>query len=316
MNCFKYGKLSFDEIKNWLVDMREHSYSPLSNYVVSAVIRVSIGGDDNYYFSGVNVENIDNNLSTHAEESAVSIMITSCGKNAEIKELWVMGAVRGQKTAEELVTCCGKCRQHLADYSSEDMKVHSISLSGKTDVITMGELLPRVYSFKSYLPDIQKNTKTIRKEEIETNLVRKDSLSDKEIFDWLKSLEAIDYASKTSQKAVMKLSNGCYVAGTRMEEAAFISVTATQSAVALATAEFGKSNIEEIFLLSSGREENQLKDNEFIPLSMSELQVLREHTKGDNIPVKLFTNNGQVILKNLVDMVALPYNFTNRTSKL
>lgn len=316
MNCFKYGKISFDEVKNWLVELREHSYSPLSNYVVTAVIRVALGGDENYYFAGVNVENIDNRLGNCAEESSVAIMATACGKGAEIKEVWVMGAVRGQKVADDLVTCCGKCRQHLSGYAAEDVKVHSISLSGKVETITMGELLPKAFTFKSFLPDIQKSSKPITKEEIESKLIRKEDLSDKDIFDWLKKLETIDYVIKTSQKAVLKLDNGCYVAGTRMEEAAFIAVSAVQSAVSLGIAEFGKRTVEEIFLLSGGREEKNFKEGEYIPLSMSELQVLREHISNDFVPVKIFNSKGCSVSKTVMEAASQIYNFSNRTSSL
>lgn len=304
MECFRKGELSLDEIKQWLVDLRSHSYVPISDFCVSAIVRVEVGAN-HYYFPGVNIENIDHALSIHAEESAISIMITALGNAAKIKDVWVMGAPRAELTSEEFCTCCGKCRQHISEFADSNALINYVTLSGDVKVTSVGDVLPESFSLRDH--DNRKYIKRLSLQEIENNLIRRDVTSE-QIVEWLKNLEVVDFISGTSKRVVIKLSNGAYVAGASMESSAFLSVSAIQSAIATAIIEFKNINIEEVHLISVAKGDKKLEDNQFIPLSLAEIQVLREFATSDDIPVNIYTEGGRNISVTMLRNVMFSFN--------
>src|SRR5437762_371186 len=92
MNSFRKGALSAADIVQWLKELRSHAYVPESGYCVSAVFRARLGGTDDYYFGGVNAENIEHRISTHGEEGCIAGMVTGLGNRVRMAEGWVMGA--------------------------------------------------------------------------------------------------------------------------------------------------------------------------------------------------------------------------------
>jgi len=304
MNCFRKGKLSFDEIKKWLIDLRSNSYVPLSGFCVSAVMRIAVGEREDYYISGVNIENVDNVLSTHAEESTIALMATAFGNSARIKEVWVMGASRDALNNDDLCSCCGKCRQHISEFADADVKIHYMTMAGSIETHSIDEILPDSFSLKEKSVSYLKRLST---DEIFANLTRS-NISDADILPWLKDLEAIDFISKTSKRVIIKLSNDNYVAGVSVESSAFLSVSAVQSAIAVAIAEYRSFKISEVYLYSSGREDKKLAPNQFIPLSMAEIQNLREFALHDDIPIRIFTESGKNISVLLPRSIMFLYN--------
>ena len=143
MKNFRKGHQNEKEIIDWLRDMRGSPYVPASGFDVTVVFRAKIGNADDYYFTGVNVENPDHRLSTHGEEAALSAMVTGLGKQVELVEGWVMGAPKHLKPgsadplANNKCTCCGKCRQQIAGFAGPDVKIHSVSLNGAVSSITV-----------------------------------------------------------------------------------------------------------------------------------------------------------------------------------
>jgi len=294
VKIFRKGQLSGEDIHKWLVELRPHAYIPESAFAVSVVLRARSGKEDDYYFAGVNVENIDHRLSTHGEEGAIAAMITALGKQAEIVELWCMGAPLGLKpgdkdqAADICTTCCGKCRQQIAELAAADARIHYVSLNGKSEATTVGAFLPQVFT----MPVAPPTTKpvAISAMVVEKKLLRKDTLTQADLETWLKSLEPVDFISKISQSIIVELDNGCYVAGTRVEAAAFSDISVVQSAMAIATGAFGAFKVKAAWVYTRG---NTSENRAF--LSLSSLQVLLEFAHNANIPLHYLGENEAVL---------------------
>ncbi len=311
---FRKGRLSEAEVHQWLLDLRDNPHVPESGFAVSAVFRVRAGDAEDYYFAGVNVENMDHRLSTHGEEGAISGIVTALGKNAEIVEGWVMGAPSTVKAGDKssaanaFASCCGKCRQQIAGLAQEKAKIHYMSVNGAVETTTVGKFLPELFTFRQFIPDFAKDLgkdKAPTSAAVQKKLLRKGPLTEKQIESWLKSLQSVDYATKTSQAMVVKLDNGYYVAGARVEEAAFVDINAAQAAVAVATAAFGARKVEAAWVYTKGRDEKKLPAKAVGTLPLSALQTLSEFAKSKKIPVHFLGDKGLSVKKTLASSAAL-----------
>jgi len=228
-----------------------------------------------------------------------------------------MAAPSNDPLANGKVSCCGNCRQRIIGMAdNRNIKIHAVSLNGDEETSTIGELLPGDFSFRDFAPerDADRTKKTAIPsppiEDIVNRIMRKSqNLSVKEIFDWLSSLESVDFASKTSHAVVLKLSNGWYIAGVKTEDAAYTGTNAVQSALAIATAEFGAVTVEEVWSFSKGREEKTFPGDVVQPLPLSAVQVLNEFTEGHDIPVTLFAANGETMGMSLSETAKHPMTF-------
>jgi len=319
LQVFRKRNISNSEIIEWLKELRKNSYIPESNFAVSSIFRISAYGYNDYYFAGVNVENIDHRLSTHSEEGAISAMVTAFGKAGEILEGWVMGAAKDDVTSESMVTCCGKCRQHIAGFAKENVKIHSVALNGDISTTTVGEFLPKAFTFREYIEEITNSiesiTPSLSNGNIENKLIRCGNLSDKDIFEWLDNLESIDYVSKISQSIILKLDNGFYVAGTNIEEIAFVSISAAQNAVAISSVEFGDISIEKIWVYTKGREGKEIAADSFASLPMSSLQVLISMAVKEDIPISFFSSDATMVETSLIESAKILSTSNKRLHK-
>jgi len=326
--------LNDDAIYNWLMELRENPFNPSSAFDVASIFRVgfinSTTQDSEYfYFAGVNVENAEHLVSSHAEGTALAAMTTAFGKRAQIVEGWVMGAPRALKPdsddplAKNPVTSCGGCRQKLAGFAEPAVKIHGIALNKARDTNTIEQLLIKPFTFRSFVPEIMNSTfepaASPSEEDIQKKLIRNGELSDNEILAWLRELESIDYATKTGQAVVLKLSNGSYVAGVKVEEAAYSGLNALQAANSIAMAEFGDQYvINQVWTLGTNRNEVEQQKTllslnslvqfethkqislqkrpreEISPLSGLAIQILCQFVPSTtkNIDIKMFTGNG------------------------
>jgi cytidine deaminase len=340
--------LTNEEIFEWLKSLRGNPYNPASKFDVTTVFRAKLGEDEHYYFAGVNVENLDHRLTTHGEEGCIAAMVTGLGNKAEIAEIWLMGAPReltsdsDHPLASNTVSCCGKCRQQIASLANPEAKVHSFSLKGDHKTTTVGEFLTDVFSFKHFAPELLTHNHQLNRspshEEVESKIMRQGhELSHAEIFAWLQELESVDFASHTSQAVILKLDNGAYVAGVRVEEAAFLSADPIQNALAIANAEFGKPTVTEVWSYTKKRPEQMVEFNSFgastlsqfsahknktsglsqalsyTPLTLSAVQVLAEFAK-TNITIHLLNSEGRAMQVRLNDCANVIPTFT--TSKI
>jgi cytidine deaminase len=127
-----------DSKDNSLVDLcisqLSNSYSPYSNFKVSAVITTTSGLN----YTGVNVENASYSLALCAEASAIAQMITSCGQTLpKIKQVIVVNDTKNPCPP------CGSCLQRLLEFSDSETEV-IVSNSDRSNVRTfkLNDLLP------------------------------------------------------------------------------------------------------------------------------------------------------------------------------
>ena len=304
MNIFRQTDrpLTDDEIGDWLRDLRGKPYSVESGFDVTSVFRARLGAADTFYFAGVNVENPDHRVSTHGEEGAIAAMVVALGRKAALVEGWVMGAPRGLEKGTDNplgdveVSCCGKCRQQIANFASEDVVIHSVALNGSASTTTMGRYLPDQFTFRQFRPAAAEDAATPPPPPtaagIEQRLVRTGlAPTSVEIFAWLRSLESANAASGTSDAVVIRLTDGTLVAGVKIEEAAFQDVNAIQCAAAIANAAFGRITVAEMWSFSHGYPGEA--DDAFVTPQLSALQTLLEFADTPAMPIHLFNRAGK-----------------------
>lgn len=317
MGIFRHHPLTTAQIVRWLQDLRGNAYVPESNFDVTAILRAQIGGDATYYFGGVNVENVDHRMGTHGEEGAIAASVTALGKYTEIAEVWFMGAPLGMEPTspsplvDNLTASCGKCRQQIVNLATgPDIPMHCVSLKGDIETTTLRQLLPKNFSFRDIAPELA-HAHSTRQEGlalpdtniIERRLSRMGPLNKKEICAWLHELQSIDFATQIGHSVIIGLSNGHYVAGVKVEEAAYIDISAIQSAVAIASAMFGRITITQVWSFTRGRDGEMGSQDFFAPLTLASLQILSEFTPSlTHLAIYLVNQNGVVETQNLKNL--------------
>jgi cytidine deaminase len=114
--------------------VRERAYAPYSRFKVGAALRSTSGA----VHVGCNVENVAYPEGTCAEAGAIAAMIAA--GDSRIAEVCVIA------DSPEPVPPCGGCRQKIAEFAGQDVKVTLCTTDGKAMVTTVAELLPGVAS--------------------------------------------------------------------------------------------------------------------------------------------------------------------------
>ncbi len=281
--------LSPSALTAWLRDLRKHAYARQSHFLVAAVFRARTPAGI-VHVGGANVENPDLTLGTCGEESAMAALVTAYGPEVEILEGWVMGAPADATTSQIPCTPCGECRQRLAHFAGADAPIHAITLDGATaSTATVGALLPNAFSFRN----LEEGTAKTRAADILHKhspeaasglLARHGTLLDTAaLLGWLRQLQSDARATKRHQAVILRSNRGAYVAGTRIENAAYPSSTeAAQAAVANLRGIYGPNDtVAEAWVLT--RSTTAVEDP--FALSGGELQVLWEAAGCGNIPL-------------------------------
>ena len=115
-----------------LIKLHSNSYSPYSNYAVSAIAIMNDGTE----FNGVNVENAAYGASICAERSAILSAISNGYKKGDFKDLYVM------VSSGEIGTPCFQCRQVISELFNKDSIIHCCSTKGEMVDYTVSELCP------------------------------------------------------------------------------------------------------------------------------------------------------------------------------
>lgn len=115
-----------------LIKLQENSYSPYSNFAVSAIAVMKDGRE----FVGVNVENAAYGACICAERSAILSAISNGYKKEDFKELFVM------VSSGEIGTPCFQCRQVISELFDKDAIVHCCSTKGEVRDYKVSELCP------------------------------------------------------------------------------------------------------------------------------------------------------------------------------
>lgn len=114
--------------------VRERAYAPYSRFKVGAALRSTSGA----VHVGCNVENVAYPEGTCAEAGAIAAMIAA-GDTA-IAEILVIA------DSPDPVPPCGGCRQKIAEFAAQDVRVTLCTTDGKTKVTTVADLLPGVFT--------------------------------------------------------------------------------------------------------------------------------------------------------------------------
>lgn len=129
---------NIEELIQIALDNKENSYSPYSNFRVSAVV-VTKNGD---IYKGVNIENASYPATICAERSALAAAISEGARDFDTIVI----------TGDSVDTYpCGVCRQFMAEVLDTDTKV--VIANSPTDYKTysMEDLLPHSFSKKDLL---------------------------------------------------------------------------------------------------------------------------------------------------------------------
>ena len=110
--------------------VRENAYAPYSNFKVGAAIRSTLGA----VYTGCNVENVAYPEGTCAEAGAIAAMIAA--GDTRIAEIAVIA------DSPQPISCCGGCRQKIAEFADGDVQVTLTTVDGNTAVTSVAALLP------------------------------------------------------------------------------------------------------------------------------------------------------------------------------
>lgn len=114
--------------------VRERAYAPYSRFKVGAAI-LGVGG---VVHVGCNVENVAYPEGTCAEAGAIAAMIAA--GETRIAEVLVIA------DSPDPVPPCGGCRQKIAEFAAQDVRVTLCTTDGKQKVMTVADLLPGVFT--------------------------------------------------------------------------------------------------------------------------------------------------------------------------
>ena len=121
------------ELIDLAIETSKKAYVPYSHFPIGAVLVAKNG----QIFTGVNIENASFGLTNCGERTAIFKAISE--GVTEFEELIVYGET------QKPVSPCGACRQVMAEFFSQDLKVTLVAKDKSTVVMTVKELLP--YSF-------------------------------------------------------------------------------------------------------------------------------------------------------------------------
>ncbi|MFM8310388.1 MAG: cytidine deaminase [Ilumatobacteraceae bacterium] len=110
-----------------------NAHAPYSRFPVGAAIRSASGR----VYPGCNVENAAYPQGWCAEASAIASMVTAGER--EITAVLVLAG------GDDIITCCGGCRQKLIEFAGPEVPVWSCDPDGLRAEHTLGELLPHAF---------------------------------------------------------------------------------------------------------------------------------------------------------------------------
>ena len=119
-----------------LIELKQNSYSPISNYAVACIVEMIDGKE----FSGVNVENPSFKDGMCAEQVAIGTAIAEGYKEGEFKNLYLLGS------SDNFITPCFLCRQYLVEFFNKDSKIITYDNVGKEKVYELNQLCPYTFS--------------------------------------------------------------------------------------------------------------------------------------------------------------------------
>ncbi len=121
-----------DELISLAIQARQRAYAPYSHFAVGAALLTRSG----QVYTGANVENASYGLSVCAERVAIWKAIS------EGQHEFVALAV----VTENGATPCGACRQIMAEFAQDTLRVLVADAQGRYTVHTLAQLLPEAFT--------------------------------------------------------------------------------------------------------------------------------------------------------------------------
>ncbi len=330
-NVFRYGNISQKEIDDWLRDLRGNPSPRESNFDVTAIGQGITGGDDKFYFAGVNAEQLPHRLSTHGEDGVIAALATGLGKYAFLQSVHVMAAPRGLEKPTDSpmgdidVPCCGKCRQNIFERAANpNIPIRAISLNGKNESIdTISNLLVKAFGFADFNAELQHaKTQGAEKiappteENVANRLMRFDTQSEEDILAWLNDLQSAAFASGIEHTVIIRLSDGTYVAGAKSEDAAYTGISAVQAATAIALTADGyhrSRHVQEVWFMAREQAGKILTHDRIQSLPLSDVQILLEFGAVFKTPIHIHNAYGKKIIVPLDQTIKIAPTFDTPT---
>ena len=119
-------------MKDKLLQLLNNSYSPYSNFRVSAILVCKDGVE----FKGVKVENAAYGASICAERSAILSAVSNGYKKGDFETLYVMC------DNKKIGMPCFQCRQVFAELFEKDMPITCMNPEGSIVTLTVRDLCP------------------------------------------------------------------------------------------------------------------------------------------------------------------------------
>lgn len=126
---------NLEELIQIALDNKKNSYSPYSNFRVSAVVLTKTGK----IYRGVNIENASYSVTICGERSALAAAISDGER--EFDTIVITGD--GDYTFP-----CGVCRQFMAEFFDKNTKLVIAKSVSEFKIYTMKDLLPHSFSKK------------------------------------------------------------------------------------------------------------------------------------------------------------------------
>lgn len=134
-SCIKGDRgLKRDELIKKAKEARQVAYAPYSNFKVGAALLTSKGK----LYLGNNIENSSYSLTCCAERVAIFKAVSSGEQH--FKKLAVVG------NTKKVIQPCGACRQVMAEFFTEEVKIYLANLKGDMIETNISHLLPESFS--------------------------------------------------------------------------------------------------------------------------------------------------------------------------
>jgi len=121
-----------------LKELHKNSYSPYSNYKVSAIVVMK----DKKEYNGVNVENVSYGATICAERTAIFSAIADGYKKGDFEKLYIMAS------SNEIAMPCFLCRQVISELFDKNSTIHCCTPSGEEKIYSVSELCPYPFEGK------------------------------------------------------------------------------------------------------------------------------------------------------------------------
>ena len=140
--------MNYTQLIEKATKMLDFSYAPYSHFHVGAALLCQTEDNtEQKIFTGCNIENAAYGPSNCAERTAVFKAVSEGYRNFEA--ICIIGGLENENKKvgiKNFCPPCGVCRQVLAEFCSKDFKIILAKSTTDYKVLTLGELLPEVFS--------------------------------------------------------------------------------------------------------------------------------------------------------------------------